>query len=309
MIPKPPPREGSLGFLFLPPYRVQGISVAGEQTVIQVPELDTCFDMGICPRAVLPAKYVAISHGHMDHIGGLGYFCSQRNFQGMGPAKIVCHKGLAPAIDKMMAGFQELEGQATPYELIPLEPEGEVEIKNSIWMRMFETEHTQHSCGYTIVEKRSKLRDEFAGLPQEKLRELRDKGEDITRIQEVPLVSYLGDLAPGAPMLRPDVLQSQIVICECTFVEKDHKGRAEAGNHLHLKDIAEWLGVLQCEHLVLVHVSRRSNIAVARKNLRELVTKEQFKKVEFLMDYRANKDRYERQAEEAQRMEAQRARG
>ncbi|MEM1422462.1 MAG: MBL fold metallo-hydrolase [Planctomycetota bacterium] len=308
MIPKPPPREGSLGFLFLPPYRVQGVSVAGEQTVIQVPELDTCFDMGTCPRAVLPAKDVAITHGHMDHIGGLGYFCSQRNFQGMGPAKIVCHQGLAPAIDKMMAGFQELEGQTTPYELIPLAPEGEVEIKNSIWMRMFETEHTQHSAGYAIVEKRSKLRDEFAGLPQEKLRELRDKGEDITRIQEVPLVSFLGDLSPGAPMVRPDVLQSQIVICECTFVEKDHKSRAEAGNHLHLKDIAEWLGVLQCEHLVLVHVSRRSNIAVARKNLRELVTKEQFQKVHFLMDYRTNKERYDRQAEEAERAERARAR-
>ncbi len=307
MIPKPPPREGSLGFLFLPPYRVQGLSVAGEQTVIQVPELDTCFDMGTCPRAVLPSKFVAISHGHMDHIGGLGYFCSQRNFQGMGPAKIVCHEGLAPAIQKMMAGFTELEGQTTPYELIPLAPEGEVEIKNAIWMRMFETEHTQHSCGYAIVEKRSKLRDEFAGQPQEKLRELREKGEDITRIQEVPLVAYLGDTSPGAAMLRNDVRTAQIVIAECTFVEKDHKARAEAGNHLHLTDIAEWLGVLECEHLVLVHVSRRSNIAVAQKNLRAMVSKEQYEKVHFLMDYRTNRDRYDRQAEEALRMEAARA--
>lgn len=307
MIPKPPPREGSLGFLYLPPYRVQGISVAGEQTVVQVPELDICFDMGTCPRAVLPSKFVAITHGHMDHIGGLGYFCSQRNFQGMGPAKIVCHSGLAPAIKTMMAGFAELEGQTTPYELMPLEAEGEVEIKNSIWLRMYETDHTQHSCGYVVVEKRSKLRDEYAGLPQEKLRELRDKGENITRILEVPLVAFLGDTAPGACMLRNDVRTAQIVIAECTFVEKDHKQRAEAGNHLHLSDIAEWLNVLECGSLVLVHVSRRSNIAVARKQLREMVTREQFEKVHFLMDYRTNKMRYERQAEEAQRIEAARA--
>ena len=70
MLPKMPPRSGQVGFLFVPPFRVQGISVAGEQTVIQIPELDVCFDMGECPRSALPAKFVAISHGHMDHIGG-----------------------------------------------------------------------------------------------------------------------------------------------------------------------------------------------------------------------------------------------
>src|SRR4051812_27259535 len=50
MIAKPPPREGSMGFLLLPPYRVQGTSVAGESTCVQIPELDICFDMGQCPR-------------------------------------------------------------------------------------------------------------------------------------------------------------------------------------------------------------------------------------------------------------------
>ncbi len=60
MLPKPPPRETSLGFLFLPPFRVQGISIAGEVTCIQIPELDVCFDMGSCPRAALSSKYVAL---------------------------------------------------------------------------------------------------------------------------------------------------------------------------------------------------------------------------------------------------------
>src|SRR4051812_48413589 len=66
MLPKPPPRETPPGFLYLPPFRIYGVSIAGEATCIQVPELDVCFDMGQCLRPSLAAKFVAISHGHMD---------------------------------------------------------------------------------------------------------------------------------------------------------------------------------------------------------------------------------------------------
>ena len=306
MIPKPPPREGSLGFLFIPPFRVQGLSTAGEQTCVQVPELDICFDMGSCPRAMLPCRYVAISHGHMDHIGGLAYYCSQRQFQGMGPGKIVCNKAIAPAVRAMMDGYVNLEQQMMPYELIEMEDGDEIEIKNNIYLRLFDTEHTSPSSGYSIVEKRSKLKEEFYELPQEKLRELRAKGKNITRILEVPLVSYTGDTLPGAHLLREDVRKSQIVISECTFIDDDHKERAKVGKHMHIDDIAEWLGVLECEALVLVHLSRRSNLNDARKRLRGLVKRELAEKVFFLMDHRTNRYRYERQAEEASRLEAAR---
>ncbi len=308
MLPKPPPREGSLGFLFLPPYRVQGVSVAGESTSVQIPELDVCFDMGACPRTALASKYACISHGHMDHIGALGYWCSQRNFQGMGPGTVVCDARIAPAIDAMLKSFHPVEQQTTPYNLVALEPGQEIEIKNSVVLRGFETEHTAPSFGYAIVEKRSKLREEYAGLPQEKLRELKDRGEEITRILEVPLVAYLGDTAPGPALIRPDVLNAQIVISECSFIDADHKDRAKIGKHLHIDDVAEWLRVLRCKDLVLIHVSRRSNIALAQKRLREVVSREQADRVHFLMDHRTNKMRYERQLMDAERQERMRQR-
>ena len=81
MIPRQAPREGQIGFLYLPPIRVQGISVAGEQTSVSVPEYDIVFDIGLCPRPVISSKILALSHTHMDHVAGLPYYFSQRFFQ------------------------------------------------------------------------------------------------------------------------------------------------------------------------------------------------------------------------------------
>lgn len=299
MLPKPPPRDNQLGYLYLPPIRVQGTSVAGESTAVQIPEMDVCFDMGVCPRAMLSSRFCAVSHGHMDHVGALAYWCSQRRFQGMGTGKIVCDARIAPAIHGMMAGFVELERQKTLYEVVALEAEESLTIKNNIIMRAFHTEHTAPSTGYTLLEKRTKLRPEYHDLPQEKLRELKERGVEITRSFEIPLVCYVGDTAPGPHLVREDVRKSRVIICECTFFEPDHKDRAKVGMHLHVDDIAEWLRVVECEHLVLIHVSRRTEMNYARRRLAEVVGEERAAKVLFLMDHRANRARYERQVGEA----------
>ncbi|MCB9846122.1 MAG: hypothetical protein H6811_09080 [Phycisphaeraceae bacterium] len=300
MLPKPPPREPSLGFLYLPPYRIQGISVAGEAVAVQVPEFDLSFDMGVCPRAMLPSRCVALSHGHMDHTGGLAYYCSQRRFQGMGTGTIVCDARIAADVQAMMEGFHRLERQRTPYELVSLEAEQTYELRPNLLLRAFHVEHTAPSMGYVLIERRNKLLEKFTGLPQEKLREIKARGEEITRTLEIPLITYIGDTAPGPPLVRQDVRTSRIVICECTFFDADHRDRAKIGKHMHLDDIIEWLRVLECEHLVLHHVSRRSNLAAARARLLELVGADRAHRVHLLMDHRTNRARYEQQLAEAQ---------
>lgn len=300
MIPRPPPKEGALGFLYLPPYRVQGFSVAGEATSITIPEMDLTFDMGLCPRSALPSKFCALTHGHMDHTGALAYWCSQRNFQGMGPGTIVCDARVERDVRAMMDGFSALERQKTPYEVVALEDGGEVEIKNNIVLRAFHVEHTCPAMGYTVIEKRTKLKEEYLGLPQEKLRELKERGTDIVRRLEAPQIAYTGDTLPGGYLLREEFRRARILIAECTFFDDDHKGRARTGMHMHVGDIAEWLRVCECEHMVLVHVSRRTHLGQARLQLVEAVGEELAGKVHFLMDHRANKFRYDRQEQEAQ---------
>lgn len=293
MVPNMPPREGQLGFLYLPPYRVQGISVAGEQTVIQVPELDVCFDMGCCPRSALASPYVALSHAHMDHLGALPYWFSQRFFQKIGTGTCVCHPKVAEPLKAMMQGWIDLELQRTPHHVISLEPDAEIEVKNNLFLRGIATSHTSPSLGFVLIERRSKLKEEFIGLPQDRLREIKMRGVEITRTVDIPLVAYTGDTEPGPFLFRDEFAEAKIVITECTFFESEHRGRAKIGKHIHVHDLTGLLATWKAEHVVVVHVSRRTPLAFARECLAAAEGGNPGGRVHLLMDYRANRLRHD----------------
>jgi len=306
MLPNPPPRRPGIGFLYVPPYRVQGISIAGEQSVVQVPELDVCFDIGLSPRIALASDYIGLTHGHMDHAAALSYYFSQRRFQGMGVGTVVCHPAMEEPIHELMSAWIKIEAQRTPYNVVALEPDQELEIKNRIFLRAFKTVHTVPSIGFVVVEKRSKLREQYSGLPQEKLVELKKAGEDITETRDVPLICYTGDTAWGDHFSREDVLGAKVLITECTFLERGHRSRANVGKHLHVDHLVHLVKRSNAEAVVLTHLSRRTHMKVAKEALDQMIPAEHRNRVLILMDHRANRDRYDRQREQAEAEEAER---
>jgi len=95
-----------------------GYSVAGEETVIAIPELDVCFDIGRAPREAVHTGNVCLSHGHMDHAAGLAYYFSQRRFIGVGPGRLIVHRGLAPSMRRILDAWAEVERQPAAADIV-----------------------------------------------------------------------------------------------------------------------------------------------------------------------------------------------
>jgi ribonuclease Z len=263
---------------------VVGYSVAGEETVCQVPELNVCFDIGRCPHFALTSDIVCLTHAHMDHIAGLAYYLSQRYFQGMKPGTVLLPRELEGPVDRLLRCWRDVERQGTPYKLVPISAGETHEVRRDFAIRALQTHHGGTSLGYALISVREKLKPELIGKPGPELAQMRKDGVEIQYRLEVPLVTFLGDTAMGPVFQHPDVVNAEVLITECTFFDPAHKSKAKAGRHLHVDALAEVLPTLNNKHVVIAHVTRRTGLRRAKGILRKKLGAERMASVHFLMD-------------------------
>jgi len=265
-----------------------GYSVAGEETVVAMPQLDICFDIGKAPDQIISINNMLLTHGHMDHAAGFAYYLSQRNFCGIAPGTIYAPQNLLAPMREIIDAWGRLDGNKVPGNLVGVKAGEEYQIKPNLFVRVFPTKHGSNSVGYSVIEKRKKLKTEYSSLTGPQLVELKKQGIQIDYPLEVPIVTYIGDTQYVDFSQLNYIKESKILIAECTFYETDHTGRAEAGKHMHINEFAQLLDKLQNKHIIIAHTTQRTPMRQIQKILKESLSPEKYNKTTLLM---ANRQR------------------
>jgi ribonuclease Z len=274
--------------------RVLGSSLAGEETYVVVPEMNLAFDIGRAPREVVGMDNVFLTHGHMDHAAGIAYYFAQRMFVDNSPGSLYLPAALAEPARRLLRVWADIDGHEPPANIHVATPGQDILLRRDLLVRPFKVNHPcrRHDrsvvdgLGYVAIEVRRKLKDEFRGLTGPQIVELKERGVEVTRRIELPLVAYCGDTAPGEFLELDYVRNARILLLECTFVEPEHEERARAGYHVHVRGLVEWLPRLNNGRILLTHLSRRTALSEARSVLHRELGAEAGERVAFLMDPR-----------------------
>lgn len=265
---------------------IMGYSVAGEETVIGMPQLDVCFDIGKAPDQVIAINNVLLTHGHMDHAAGLAYYLSHRNFCDQVPGKVFLPEVLTGPLEQIIGAWGIMDGTRIPAEIVGVKAGDEYQIKQNLFVKVFPTKHSRGSVGYTVVERRKKLKAEYTELTGRQIVELKKQGVTIDYQIEMPIVTYFGDTQYVDFSQLDYVAKSKILITECTFYLDEHIERAKAGRHMHVNQLAELLSRMENEHIIVMHTTQRIGIGEAKKALKETLPADIYAKTRLLMDRR-----------------------
>jgi ribonuclease Z len=261
-----------------------GFSMAGEESVVIAPEFNLAFDFGRAPRELIPIDHVCLTHGHMDHAAGIAYYFSQRHFVGAPPGTAILHADLVPSVKRLLSAWEEIERHPSPANLVGLRHDEHHEIRRDLIVRAFDVAHPGPSLGFAAIEVRRKLRPEYVGLSGPELVALKQHGVEIQYRLEVPQITYCGDTAAGPFLDRDDVKNAKVLVLECTFLDDEHVHRARAGRHFHVTDLPDALRRLNCEHIVLSHLTRRTAFAEVKRTLANVLAPSALERITILME-------------------------
>lgn len=249
--------------------RLVGGSRAGEGSILLLPQVRTALDAGRPSRALVPMQHVAISHGHLDHILGLPAWASQRQLQGMPGGQVYAPAGMKDACARLLALAAHLEG-GKPYdvEVRGVSAGDEVPLRPGFALSFFRTSHWVETLGCRLDWTRRHLLPSLASLPEEELRRLRARGDEITEDVRTPLLAYLADTGPEVFDDHPWLADVEVLVMECTFLRPADRERARRFGHVHLDDVVALAPRMANRHLVLTHLSRRHRLGPGSNAIR-----------------------------------------
>jgi len=249
---------------------IEGVSIAGHESFYKVPALRALLEFGRAPEDTVGYRTIYLSHGHLDHAAGLAHHASRRRLGGLPPPRVFAPQESAPDLEAWLAACERLERVRYGVEVVPAVLGESVRIRNDLQVRFLPGRHRVPAVAYLFSEVRHKLKEEHASLSGHKIAALRERGVEVTRLEELPVLAYTGDCGPEIFQAAPELFNARILLIECSFLLPEDVDRARAYEHLHLQDFLDHADRFENEAIVMTHFSLRYTADQVRASLQAL---------------------------------------
>jgi len=196
----------------------------------------------------------------------LPVYIARRRMMKMEPPTVYLPDEMIEDVRRLLLIMQRLDRGRQVCNLVGVKPGQEIELSREHVVTVFETTHTIPSVGYLVWDRRSKLKEEYHGLPGEQIRDLRLSGVKVTREIRTPILAYTGDTSPAGLDGYPPIFEAKVLITEMSFIRAKHRReKIHKFGHMHLDDFVERADRFKNELIVCAHYSTRYNAPEVRR--------------------------------------------
>lgn len=223
-----------------------GVSLAALTTAFATPQYRAAVDIGRCSALLTAQDTALLTHCHSDHIAGLIAWLSARSRrQSNRPTTVVVPEEKRGELLAALAAWPDLDGVRRRIDLdrtfIGAGPGTTIDLDGGAVATAFAVRHNTAALGWTIA------------------------AADERR----PLFAFAGDGTIEPFRDDPSLLDAEVAVVDCSFIEPGTRVAARLGGHAHIADWLELLPDLACDHLVLAHLQPGAGAADVLERLPE----------------------------------------
>jgi ribonuclease BN (tRNA processing enzyme) len=208
-----------------------GVSIAALATAFAVDRCKTAIDMGRCSGLLAAQETVLLTHCHSDHVAGLIAWLSAHTRRHRGrPTRVVVPRERRTELLAALGIWPDLDGVRRRVDLdealVGASPDTTIELADGGSARAFAVRHNTAALGWAVTTDHTSR----------------------------PALVFAGDGTVEPFRDDPALLDSEIAVVDCSFVDPGTRVAARLGGHGHLMDWIELLPDLRCDALVLAHL-------------------------------------------------------
>ena len=244
--PEPAPGAPSELRLVWSDLELVGTSVAALATAFAVDALRVAVDMGRCSALLSAQETVLLTHCHSDHVAGLVAWLSAHTRRHEGrPTKVVVPAERRDILLSALEIWPDLDGVRRRVRLDEVltsaSPGDLITLANGGWARACAVHHSVPSLGWAVGRRGSSR----------------------------PAIAFAGDGTSIPFGQDPALLDAEIAVVDCSFVDPGTRVAARLGGHGHLSDWVGLLPSLTCDILVLSHLPAEASADAVAERLQD----------------------------------------